>query len=50
MKAPIKLAAFAAALAATFGLGLGLGQAVGPLDSTDPPAVVHDGHGAEGGQ
>lgn len=42
-----KLAAFAVAVAAAFGLGYGVGDAVGPFDDegdrTDAPAV-HDEH------
>jgi len=54
MRPPVKLAAFAAVLIATFGLGLGLGQVAGPFDppGTPPvmPPVIHGGHGAEGGE
>ena len=38
-----KLAAFALAVAAAFGLGYGVGDAVGPFDDGDDTPAVHDG-------
>ena len=40
MSVPVRLAAFALAVAATFGLGYGVGDLAGPFD--DAPA--HDQH------
>lgn len=40
MNVPLRLAAFAVAVAATFGLGFGVGDLLGPFE--DPPA--HDQH------
>jgi hypothetical protein len=40
-----KLAAFAVAVAAAFGLGYGLGDLAGPFDERDDKPAVHDEHG-----
>jgi hypothetical protein len=54
MNVPAKLAAFAVGLVACFGIGLGIGAAVGPIDDgapqpTHPPAttvpMAHDTSG-----
>jgi hypothetical protein len=42
--APLKLAAFAFAVAAAFGLGYGVGDQVGPFDETEERPAIHDEH------
>ncbi|MER6283022.1 hypothetical protein [Streptomyces sviceus] len=50
MHAGLKITAFAAALAATFGTAYGVGQGLGPVVDDEPPAR-HDAHmGAASGQ
>jgi hypothetical protein len=45
MTVPVRLAAFAVAVAAALGLGFAVGDAVGPLDDDPPPASdPHDWH------
>ena len=44
MSAAGKLAAFTLAVAAAFGLGYGVGDAVGPFDDERDAPVVHDEH------
>jgi hypothetical protein len=52
VNASVKLVGFAAAVAAALGLGLAVGHAVGPFDSSDERAPVtehqgeQDGHGS----
>ncbi|MFE7313215.1 hypothetical protein ACFU7T_08900 [Streptomyces sp. NPDC057555] len=43
MHTGLKVGIFAAALAATFGIAYGVGEAVGPV-APDAPAVQHVGH------
>jgi len=43
MSAPVKLAAFALALAASFGVGLGAGALAGPFDDVPAaPPMTHE--------
>ncbi|GAA2483746.1 hypothetical protein [Streptomyces gobitricini] len=45
MNTGVKIAAFAAALAATFGTAYGVGKAVGPVVTTEErPAAPHGAH------
>lgn len=48
MHAGLKITAFAAALAATFGTAYGVGQGIGPVVDDEPPAR-HDAHTGDGG-
>ncbi|MEC4015497.1 hypothetical protein [Streptomyces sp. H27-D2] len=48
MNTALKISAFAAALAATFGTAYGVGGGVDPMTSKDEPAA-HAGHGADAG-
>jgi hypothetical protein len=57
VNAPARLALFAVAAAAAFGLGFGVGDAVGPFQDTPthemtPPAIdgPHGWHGQEEGR
>lgn len=46
MTGPVKLVAFAAALAVAFAVGFGAGEVAGPFDtgtSQHPPAMQHEG-------
>ncbi|MER6307291.1 hypothetical protein [Streptomyces sp. NPDC001657] len=47
MNTPVKIAAFAAALAASFGVAYGVGSVVTPLAAV-PKAAAHAGHGGSG--
>jgi hypothetical protein len=38
---PLKLASFALGLLACFGIGLGIGAAVGPIDDASQPTHTH---------
>ncbi|MEN8649345.1 hypothetical protein ABCR94_01500 [Streptomyces sp. 21So2-11] len=45
MNTGVKIAAFATALAATFGTAYAVGQGVGPVVAEERPAAKHDEHG-----
>ncbi|MEV2216976.1 hypothetical protein AB0H86_37080 [Streptomyces sp. NPDC050997] len=47
MHAGLKVTAFAAALAATFGTAYGVGRGVDPVVANEAPASPHDGHSGE---
>ena len=56
MHAGLKITAFAAGLAATFGTAYGVGKGVGPVDEDPKPVARHEshsgaseGHGGDGG-
>ncbi|TGB06661.1 hypothetical protein [Streptomyces sp. MZ04] len=50
MNTGLKITAFAAAVAATFGTAYGVGQGVDPVTSQKKPAGEHGGHGGEKGE
>ncbi|MFD4480103.1 hypothetical protein ACFWPU_28880 [Streptomyces sp. NPDC058471] len=49
MNTGLKITAFAAAVAATFGTAYGVGRGVDPVTAEKKPASEHGGHGGEGG-
>ncbi|MEV0528543.1 hypothetical protein AB0I66_34480 [Streptomyces sp. NPDC050439] len=50
MNTGLKITAFAAAVAATFGTAYGVGQGVDPVTAEKKPASEHGGHAGEGGK
>ena len=50
MRTGLKITAFAAAVAATFGTAYGVGSGVSPVTAEERPAAEHGGHGEEAEQ
>lgn len=50
MNTGLKITAFTAAVAATFGTAYGVGQGVGPVTAEKKPASEHGGHTGDGGK
>ncbi|MEV6754953.1 hypothetical protein [Streptomyces sp. NPDC051214] len=50
MNTGLKITAFAAAVAATFGTAYGVGQGIDPVTAEKKPASEHGGHAGEGGK